>query len=91
MFPSTPSDYLKKAYDKKCKFFDFCILKATPDGRVSKSVVKSDGPNKLIHEQRNPKTDSLVTVVTREVLNDKLVQTFVVGNVKCVRTFRRSQ
>ena len=46
----------------------------TLDGRLSKSCVKSDGPHKLIHEQRNPDNNELVTKITREIIEDKLVQ-----------------
>ena len=35
-----------------------------------KSIIKSEGPNKLVQEQRDLKTEKVVSTITREV-NDK--------------------
>ena len=37
------------------------------DGRKVKTTIKSSGPNKLIQEERDPKSGKLVSVMIREV------------------------
>ncbi len=63
---------------------------ATPDGRQAKSIVKLESENKIVHEQRNPENDEIVTLITREIIEDKLVHKFVIGNVTCYRVYKRT-
>lgn len=63
----------------------------TMDGRKVKSVIKSDGLNKLIQEQRDVKTGKVVSTITREVNDkDQLIITLIAGNVSSIRTYKRS-
>jgi hypothetical protein len=39
----------------------------TLDGRKCKTTIKSDGPNKLIQEQRDAATGELASTITREI------------------------
>lgn len=61
----------------------------TLDGRQSKSLVKRDG-NRLVHEQRDAKTNELTTTVIREIVGGKFVQTLTAGSVVCKRVYVRA-
>ena len=61
----------------------------TIDGRESKSLVTRDGA-KLIHEQRDPKTNELKTRIVREIVGDNFVQTLTAGSVVCKRIYKRA-
>lgn len=52
----------------------FVYTKDTLDGRKAKSLIKSDGPNKFVQEQRDPASGSLVTTIVREVVGEQMVQ-----------------
>jgi hypothetical protein len=46
--------------------------------------------NSLIQTQKDPKTDEIVCVITREILSDgQLKTTIVVGKVQAVRTYTK--
>lgn len=61
----------------------------TLDGRQSKSLVKRDG-DRLVHEQRDAKTNDLTTTVIREIVGGKFVQTLTAGPVVCKRIYVRA-
>ena len=62
----------------------------TLDGRKCKSVIKSEGPKKLFHVQKDAKTAKVVSTITREINDkDQLVMTLVAGKVTCTRTYKR--
>ena len=91
------TEYQYHTESEKLAFFcDICLLNVffrfsvTADGRKSKSIVRLDG-EKLIHEQRSPETNELVTTIVREVVGDKFVQTLTAGGVKCIRTYSRKE
>ena len=46
----------------------------TADGRKSKTTVRAEGPNKIIQEQKDPKTGKVVTTIVRELIGDKFHQ-----------------
>jgi hypothetical protein len=44
----------------------------TLDGRKSKTLIKLEGEDKLVQVQKDG--DTIITTITREIVNDKLVQ-----------------
>ena len=58
------------------------------DGKECKSLVRNEN-GKLVQEQKDAKTNTLRTTITRELVGDKLVITYVAGSVVCKRTFKR--
>jgi hypothetical protein len=44
----------------------------------------------MIQVQRDPKTGSELTTITREVQGDKLITTLVIGSVTATRVFKRA-
>ena len=90
-FLSMWHSYLKTLEIKDIPTFFFSI-QATPDGRKAKSTITLEG-EKLIHLERDPGTHEVVSTITREVVGDKLINTFVAtkGNVTAVRRYTRKQ
>lgn len=62
----------------------------TLDGRKSKSLLTQEGPNKLVHVQRDPSNGNVTSTIVREVVGDELVQTLTAGSVTCKRVYKRS-
>jgi cellular retinoic acid-binding protein 2 len=69
----------------------------TLDGRKCKSVITSEGPNKLVQVQKDAKNGKVVSTITREIVTkdekdrskDQLVMTLVAGKVTSKRTYKR--
>lgn len=60
------------------------------DGKLCKSVVKSEGPNKLVQEQSDASTGTLVSTIVREVNDkDEMVVTLTAGTVTSTRVYKR--
>ena len=55
----------------------------TADGRKSKTLVKTEGPNKVIQEQKDPKTGKVVTTIVRELVGDKFHQVNIFRKMHC--------
>ena len=64
------------------------FILATPDDRKVKSTIRRDG-NRLVQEQKDPKSGKL-TIIVREVIDGKFVQTYTLGSVVCKRIYKRT-